>query len=103
MGQRVPGGPREISDSYYATVLSVYAPTAKAPSQYFSENLQNTVDKIPASNVMILLGDFSMHMSDVGNDSDSDLWQESLRVHRLESLGVLPVSQNSLPSYLLGG
>ena len=48
-GQRVPGGSRETSNTF-ATVVSVYAPTAKAPhhvKQQFSEDLQNTVDKIP--------------------------------------------------------
>ena len=57
VGQRIPGGSRETS-STFATVISVYAPTAKATphvKQQFSDDLQSTVDKIPASDAMIIL------------------------------------------------
>ena len=84
VGERRPGGSRETSNTF-ATVISVYAPTAKAPShvkQQFSGDLQSTVDKIPDSDVMILLGDFN---SRVGHrEAESDLWRGSLGIHGLE-------------------
>ena len=83
-GQRIPGGSRETSNTF-ATVISVYAPTAKAPShvkQQFSGDLQRTVDKIPASDIMILVADFN---SGVGRrEVESDLWRGTLRIHGLE-------------------
>ena len=84
VGQRIPGGSRETSNTF-ATVISVYAPTAKAPShvkQKFYEDLQSTVDKVPVSDVMILLGDFN---SRVGRrEVESDLWRGTLGIHGLE-------------------
>ena len=60
-GQRIPVGLREMSNAF-ATVVSIYAPEIKAPShvkQQFSGDLQSTVDKIPASDIMIPVGDFN--------------------------------------------
>ena len=59
-GQRKPGGSREKNT--YLSVVCVYAPTAKAPpgiAQKFTEDLQDTVDKIPTSDVQLLLGYFN--------------------------------------------
>ena len=73
VGQRRPGGSRETRNSYIS-VVSVYTPTAKAPTaivQKFMDNLQDTVDKIPASDVLMLLGDFHAR---VGSGGDYDLW-----------------------------
>ena len=47
--QRKPGGGRETSN-IFVTVISVYAPTARAPlrvAQKFMEDLQETIDKVP--------------------------------------------------------
>ena len=55
---------RERSDTF-ATVISVYAPIAKASPQvkhWFVEHLQDIVDKVPASDVLVLLGDFNTHV-----------------------------------------
>ena len=60
-GQRQPGGSRARS-STFVTVISVYAPTAKAPpgvKQQFNEELQNSLDKVPPSDILIILGDFN--------------------------------------------
>ena len=57
--QRKTGGPREKKNTYLS-VVRVYAPTAKAPpeiAQKFAEDLQDTVDKIPTLDVLLLLGD----------------------------------------------
>ena len=54
-GQRIPGGFRETHNTF-VTVRSAYAPTAKAPpymKQQFVGDLQNTVDKVPVSDVLV--------------------------------------------------
>ena len=82
-GQRIPGGSREGSVIFVA-VLSVYAPTAKVPPQMkqrFVEDLQDTIDRVPASDVMVMLGDFNARVGQ--RDLDSDLWQGTLGVHGL--------------------
>ena len=69
--QRRPGGSRE-SRNVFATIISVYAPTAKATenikSQFFTR-LQDTLDKVPQSDILILLGDFNAR---VGSLEDTD-------------------------------
>ena len=70
VGQRRPGGSRETRNSY----ISVVSVSAKAPTaivKKFMDNLQDTVDKIPASDVLILLGDFNAR---IGSGGDDDLW-----------------------------
>ena len=62
----------------------MYAPTAKAPfhvKQQFVGDLQNTVDKVPVSDVLVLLGDFNARVG--RRDPGSDLWQEALGLHGL--------------------
>ena len=76
VGQRRPGGGRETSN-IFVTVISVYAPTARAPAgvvQRFMEDLQGTIDKVPSSDVLLLLGDLNARVgtSSVGGD---DLWR----------------------------
>ena len=75
-GQRKPGGFRGARNTY-VTVISAYAPTAKAPptvTQKFMDDLQDVVDTVPAADLLILLGDFN---SRVGSSrGDSDLWRD---------------------------
>lgn len=74
-GQRRPGGSRETSN-VYVSVVSAYAPTARAPpgvKEKFIEDLQYTVDKIPSSDVLLILGDFNAR---VGSSArGDDLWR----------------------------
>ena len=74
-GQRRPGGARETSDSFM-TVVSAYAPTAKAPPNVkdkFFEELQDTLDGVPTDDILILLGDFNVR---VGRRVESnDVWK----------------------------
>ena len=74
--QRKPGGFRGTRNTYI-TVISAYAPTAKAPpavTQKFMDDLQDVMDMVPAANLLILLGDFN---SQVGSSrGDSDLWRD---------------------------
>ena len=69
--QRRPGRTRE-PHNFFATIISVYAPTAKATenvkSQFFTK-LQDTVDKVPQSDILIILGDFNAR---VGSLEDTD-------------------------------
>ena len=79
----MPGGFRERSDTF-VTVISVYAPTAKAPPQVkqrFIEDLQDAVDKVPTPGVLVLLGDFNARVG--RRNPESDLWQGSLGIHGL--------------------
>ena len=68
------GGGDQAVQGKQEIVSTVYAPTAKAPPaivQKFMDNLQDTVDKIPASDVLMLLGDFNARD---GSSGDDDLW-----------------------------
>ena len=75
-GQRKPGGSRGTRNTYI-TVISAYAPTAKAPpavTQKFMDDLQDVMNTVPAADLLILLGDFN---SRVGSSrGDSDLWRD---------------------------
>ena len=80
-GQRQPGGSRARS-STFVTVISVYAPTAKAPprvKQQFIEELQSSLDKVSPSDILILLGDFNARVGK--RDVASSLWRETLGIH----------------------
>ena len=75
VGQRKLGGSREKKNTYLS-VVCVYASTAKAPpriAQKFAADIQDTVDKIPTSDVLLLLGDFNAR---VGYDvADGAVWR----------------------------
>ena len=60
----------------YLSVVCVYAPTAKAtPSikQKFYSDLQDTIDKIPQNDILLMLGDFNARVGVL--DQVSDVWQ----------------------------
>ena len=63
-GKRRPGGGRETRNSYISviSVYADYAPTARAPPGVkgkFPYELQDTIDKVSQSDVLLLLGDFN--------------------------------------------
>ena len=79
------------------SVLCAYAPTVKATpgvKQKFYADLQDTIDKVPANDNLILLGDFNAR---VGVLDHNDLWSSVLGRYGLserniageELLGVL--------------
>ena len=71
--QRRPGSSRETRN-IYITFVSVYTPTAKAPPaivQKFMDDLRGVLDKIPTSDMLMLLGDFNTR---VGSSGENDLW-----------------------------
>ena len=83
-GQRKPGGSREVSN-IFMTILSVYAPTAKAPPSVklkFSQDLQDTLNLVPQSDVLVVLGDFNARVGK--RDRNSNLWKETLGYHGLD-------------------
>eukprot|EP00117_Sycon_ciliatum_P039014 scpid35652/ scgid3339/ Craniofacial development protein 2; p97 bucentaur protein len=63
----------------YVTVVSAYAPTSKATApvkDHFFTDLQRVVDGVPASDVLLLLGDFNAR---VGSSNDAgDEWRAVL-------------------------
>ena len=55
------GGLRQSSD-VYLTVVSVYAPTFRAPGdivKYFYDELQDTLNRISSSDLLLVLGDLN--------------------------------------------
>ena len=66
----------------YVSVICVYAPTAKAPpgiKQKFFAELQDALDKIPESDILVVLGDFNARVGIL--DQDSNLWRGILGRH----------------------
>ena len=73
VGQRRADGSRE-KKNIYMSVISVYAPTAKAPpaiAHKFLDDLQDVVDRVPLTDVLMLMGDFNAR---VGSGNNNDLW-----------------------------
>lgn len=80
-GQRRPGGTRETSNTHMS-VISVYAPTNKAPpgvKAKLTDELQDALDLVPAEDIVIVLGDFN---ASVGKrEEESDVWREVRGLH----------------------
>ena len=61
-------------DKVFVSVLCAYAPTARATpgvKQKFYAELQDTINKVPANDILVLLGDFNAW---VGVLAHNDLW-----------------------------
>lgn len=66
----------------YVSVVCAYAPTAKAPpgiKEKFYSDLQDTIDKIPQNDVLVMLGDFNARVGVL--EQGSDAWQRVLGRH----------------------
>ena len=73
----------------YVSVICVYAPTAKAPpgiKQKFFAELQDALDKIPESDILVVLGDFNARVGVL--DQDSNLWRGILGRHGMTERNV---------------
>ena len=84
-GQRRPGGTRETSNTYM-TIVSAYAPTAKAPQGVkakFIDELQDVLDRVPASDILIVLGDFNARVGK--REGVSDVWRAVRGEHGIGS------------------
>ena len=80
-GRKIRGMPRETSNKF-ATIISVYAPTAKATpdtKQRFLNALQDTLDKTAPSDILLLLGDLNARVGSLG--ADEDHWRGTLGKH----------------------
>ena len=77
-GQRLVGGLRR-SSHVYLTVVTVYAPTFRAPgdiAKRFYDELQDTLNHLSSSDLLLVLGDLNAR---VGLRSiDSDVWSSVL-------------------------
>ena len=83
-GQRRPASSREPSD-VFMTILSVYAPTSKAPpsiKQKFSQDLQATLSLVLPRDILVLLGDFNARVGK--RDHSSCLCEETLVLYGLD-------------------
>ena len=75
-GQRRPGGSRETGNTYLS-VVSAYAPTAKAPpgiKTKFVDELQDTLDSVPHGDVLMLLGYFNAWVGKC--EFEEDIWRQ---------------------------
>ena len=82
-GCRRCGGTR-WTDHRYLSLMSVYAPTAKAPpgiKAKFVADFQRTLDALPVGDVVLLLGDFNAHVGK--RSSEDDVWREVRGLHGL--------------------
>ncbi len=82
--QRRAGGFREKSTSF-VTIVCVYAPTARAPprvKEKFSSELQDTLDRVPKDDVLVLLGDFNARVGMLKPNEEE--WRGVLVKHGLD-------------------
>ena len=83
-GQRRCGGSRETSNMFLSIVCA-YAPTARAPpgvKDQFSSDLQETLDQIPQSDILVVLGDFNARVGVLKPGEDS--WHGVIGRHGLD-------------------
>ena len=67
-----------------AIFISLQKPTAKAPPSIkikFNDDLQDTVDRIPHHDILVMLGDFNARVGVL--DTGYDLWQGVIGKHGL--------------------
>ena len=57
------------------SVVSAYAPTAKAPPGVakFTDELQDALDRMPADDILVVLGDFNARVG--RRDGVNDMWR----------------------------
>ena len=82
--QRRSKGSREASD-VFVTVICAYAPTARAPpavKSRFSSELQDTLDKVPQNDVLVVLGDFNARVGVLKPDEEE--WGGIVGKHGLD-------------------
>ena len=75
-GRRWHGGSRWTS-SRYLSLISAYAPTAKAPPSVkskFVDDLQGTLNLLPLGDIVMVLGDFNARVGK--REVEDDVWRE---------------------------
>ena len=84
-GRMRPGSLRETSNTHMS-VVSAYAPIAKAPlgvKAKFFDDLQDTLYHVPAGDVLVVLGDFNARVGT--REGDNDVWREVRGKHGVGS------------------
>ena len=78
------GGWSGKASGTYVSVVCAYASTAKAPPStklQFYDNLQDTIDRIPHNDILVMLGDFNARVGVL--DTGNNLWQGVIGKHGL--------------------
>ena len=73
VGKKKHGRRKRDKDTYVSVSNLCYAPTAKAPpgiKQKFFAELQDALDKIPESDILVVLGDFNARVGVLDQDSN---------------------------------
>ena len=82
MLSRSEGRKQHAKHKIYVSVVCAYAPTAKAPpgiKQKFYSDLQDTIDKIPQNDILLMLGDFNVRVGVL--ELGSNAWRGVLGRH----------------------
>ena len=80
-GHRRRGGSRWTS-SRYLSLISAYAPTAKAPPGIrakFVDDFQGALNSLPSDDIVIVLGDFNARVGK--RETEDDVWKEVRGLH----------------------
>ncbi len=82
---RLRGGRQQCS---HLTLVSVYAPTLRSPQEIkddFFADLQSVLDRVPAEDVVVLLGDWNARVGS-RHGSQADRWEGVLGKHSLGNM-----------------
>ena len=83
-GKVKSGWSGRASGNYVSVVWCTYAPTAKAPTSIklkCYDDLQDTIDRIPQNDILVMLSDFNARVGVL--DTGNDLWQGVIGKHGL--------------------
>ena len=77
------GGWSGKASGTYVSVVCAYTPTAKAPPSIikFYDDLQDTIDRIPHNDILVMLGDFNARVGVL--DTGNNLWHGVIGKHGL--------------------
>ena len=79
-------GMQDMRSTYggFMSIISVYAPTYRdsvSTKKTFYDSLQDTLDRVPVSDFLLILGDFNARVGK--QDLDSNLWKRIIGYHGL--------------------
>ena len=87
-GHRWHGGSRWTSNKYLS-LISTYAPTAKAPPDVktkFVDDFQGTMDSLPTGDIVMVLSDFNARIGKW--ETEGDVWREVRGLHGIGTCNV---------------
>ena len=79
------GQRRHGRSNTFMSIICAYAPTSRAPSgvkAHFCSDLQDTLDKIPQNDILVVLGDFNARVGVL--KPDDDLWHGVIGRHGID-------------------